>query len=644
VAGPMELLGFVVLLGIAVNNGIILIDAVTSMRKRGFRRERAVLAAGRSRVRPILMTSSTTLLGIFPLTLEFGGDFEIWPPFAITVVGGLAVSMVSTLIFVPVAYMGIDQVRDWLRRMGWLAVGIATAAAAAATYGVQYRYESYFWTSIVVVPVWFLFLTLVWTIMRAQQARVLARTRREPVYSIELHTLTKIYGAPGRFRREWGRFERRARHLLDEGLDTIDRRSVKDGLLWKLPVLVLLIFLHTYVTSGLWLFVVSVATWALFAHLVRAVGLLVFDAPPRAFHVLVRYGSLGLFLYYIQRRLDAGSLTITCLVLFLVVRIIRALARRVEAGKVDIEDMTGRARWLRRPIYRVAAKVPIIGAKRAEFTALRGVNLTIGRGMFGLLGPNGAGKTTMMRIITRVLEPTFGSVSINGVNLDKHEHLQGLIGYLPQHFGSYNHMTGYEYLEYRALLEGFNDSTERGERIMDVLEQVNLVDRKDDPIGSYSGGMRQRIGIAQTLLHTPRIMVVDEPTAGLDPVERIRFRNLLARLSKDRIVIFSTHIVEDVAGSCNQLAVINDGQCVYTGTPQAMREQARGKVWEAVLDEDFFHDLEHDLDVISHLRTPAGIRVRFLAEEAPADFEAEHVDPTLEDAYIYLLGEHRRAA
>ena len=177
-----------------------------------------------------------------------------------------------------------------------------------------------------------------------------------------------------------------------------------------------------------------------------------------------------------------------------------------------------------------------------------------------------------------------------------------------------------------------------------MLEQVNLVDRKEDTIGSYSGGMRQRIGIAQTLLHTPQIMVVDEPTAGLDPVERIRFRNLLARLSKDRIVIFSTHIVEDVAGSCNRLAVINNGQCVYAGTPQVMREQARGKVWEAVLEEDFFNDLEHDLNVITHLRTPAGIRVHFLANEAPTQFEAKQVDPSLEDAYIYLLGEHRGVA
>jgi ABC-type multidrug transport system ATPase subunit len=552
--------------------------------------------------------------------------------------------MVSTLIFVPVAYMGIDQVRDWLKRMGWLAVGIATALAAAATYGVHYRYDSYFWTSLAAVPAWFLFLTAVWTVMRAHHARVRAHTRREPVYSIRLHTLTKVYGAPGRFRREWGRFERRTRHMMDEGIDPVDRKAVKDGLIWKFPALALIVFLHTYVTQGLWLFVLSAISWGLLAHLVRELGKLVFTAPPRWFRLAVRYGALALFLYYIQVRLGARSLTFACAALFLLARFIRKLARRVEDGKVDIEDMTGRARWLRRPIYRVAAKTPVLGARKKEFTALHGVNLEIGRGMFGLLGPNGAGKTTMMRIITRVLEPTFGSVSINGVNLNEHDHLQGLIGYLPQHFGSYNHMTGYEYLEYRALLEGFNDSTERQARVMDVLEQVNLTDRKDDTIGSYSGGMRQRIGIAQTLLHTPQIMVVDEPTAGLDPVERIRFRNLLARLSKDRVVIFSTHIVEDVAGSCNRLAVINGGRGIYAGTPQAMREQAVGKVWEAVLDEDYFHQIEAELDVITHLRTPQGIRVRFIAEEAPAEFEAEHVEPTLEDAYIFLLGEHRKEA
>ncbi len=643
-AGPMALLGFAVLIGIAVNNGIILIDAVSTMRANGFRRERAILAAGRSRVRPILMTSATTLLGVFPLALEFGGDFEIWPPFAITVLGGLAVSMVSTLIFVPVAYMGIDQVREWLKRIGWLGVSGATLAAAAGTYGIYARYDSYFWPSLIAVPLWFACLTVVWSFIRLHQTRLLARRRRDPVYSIGLHTLTKIYGAPGRFRMEWGRFERRARHLLDQGIDPIDRKSIKDGLMWKLPFMALLGFLHSYLTNPMWIYVLTLATWAMLGHLIRELGLLVWTKPPRAFRLLARYAVLGLTLFYLQRHLGVTSLTIATGVLFLVARFIRFLARRVEDGKVDIEEMTGRLRWFRRPTYRAAAGTPLIGAKKSEFQALYGVNLEIGRGMFGLLGPNGAGKTTLMRIICQVLEPTFGSVSVNGVNLEDHEHLQGLIGYLPQHFGSYAHMTGYEYLQYRALLEGFKDSTERDERIMACLEQVNLVDRRDDSIGSYSGGMKQRIGIAQTLLHMPRIMVVDEPTAGLDPVERIRFRNLLARLSKDRIVIFSTHIVEDVAGSCNQLAVLNSGRLIYMGSPQSMREQARGYVWEAVMDEDTFHAIEEDLQLITHLRTPAGIRVRFLADGPDPSLEAQHVDPTLEDAYIYLLGEHRKAA
>jgi len=205
-------------------------------------------------------------------------------------------------------------------------------------------------------------------------------------------------------------------------------------------------------------------------------------------------------------------------------------------------------------------------------------------------------------------------------------------------------MTGREYLRYRALLEGFRDPEQREARVLECLEQVNLTDRMDDPIGSYSGGMKQRVGIAQTLLHTPRIVVVDEPTAGLDPVERIRFRNLLARLSRDRIVIFSTHIVEDVAGSCNRLAVLNQGSLLYAGSPAEMRDLAEDRVWEAVVSEDEFDWLEERHRVITHLRVPGGIRARFLAVEPPAQLEAQRVEANLEDAYLHLLDRHRRAA
>jgi ABC-type multidrug transport system ATPase subunit len=309
-------------------------------------------------------------------------------------------------------------------------------------------------------------------------------------------------------------------------------------------------------------------------------------------------------------------------------------------GRIDPQALSGRLAWLRKRVYTGAAALPLIGIAPPPFQALAGINLEIGRGMFGLLGPNGAGKTTLMRIICQVLEPSHGSVALDGVNIRQYGHLHGLIGYLPQHFGLYNHLSAYQYLEYRALLEGFRRRTERQERIIGCLDQVNLLDRKDDPIGSFSGGMRQRVGIAQTLLHMPQIIVVDEPTAGLDPIERIRFRNLLARVSQDRIVIFSTHIVEDISGSCNRLAVLNQGHLLYSGTPRSMRDLAHQHVWETVVPEAEFVRVERQLRLISHMRTPAGIRARFLA--ASPSIAAEAVEPTLEDAYIYLLEQGRR--
>ncbi len=647
-AGPMALLGLVVLIGIAVNNGIILIDAISTLRSRhGFRRERAVLVAGRSRVRPILMTSATTLLGVLPLAMKFGGDYEIWPPFAITILGGLSVSMVSTLIFIPVAYMGIDQVKEWLRSMGWIGVSFATYATAATCYAFNLRYENIYWTSLVVVPVWFAFLTMVWIVQRLRRLRVAAREAVEPIRTIRLNTLTKAYGSPGRLRREWGRFARRTAILLGAGEDPVDRAAIKEGLTWKLPLLALMILMHFYLEDRVWVYLLALATWSLVYHLGSSVVVLLSGMPrepTRARRVVGFLAGVGFaitFFAYIHRRLGLLSVTLASICLWLTVLFVRWLAKRVRTGKVNIDRMTGRLPRFRGAVYIAASKVPFIGVRRPPFQALIGVNLEIGKGMFGLLGPNGAGKTTLMRIVTRVLEPTYGSVSLNGINVKDWESLQGIVGYLPQSFGLYDHMSAYEYLDYRALLEGLRGQEERRDRVLWCLQQVHLDDRKDDLIGSYSGGMRQRVGIAQTLLHTPRVIVVDEPTAGLDPVERIRFRNLLARLSQDRIVIFSTHIVEDVAGSCNRLAVLNRGRVLYSGTPRSMRELARDRVWEAVLEEDDFHEIEPELRLISHLRTPAGIRARFLARQPIHGLVAEPVEPTLEDAYLQLLQESR---
>lgn len=633
--GPMALLGFIVLLGIAVNNGIMLIDAINTLRsEHGFRRERAVLTAGRSRVRPILMTSATTLLGVMPLALKFGGDYEIWPPFAITVFGGLTVSMVSTLIFIPVVYMGLDQVKEWLVQIGTVGIILASLITIGCVYGVDTFYQSLLWTTLSVLPIWFAWLTFFWILGRIRQSRESAKQHFGEVTAIQLRNLTKIYGAPGKFKQEWLRFQRRDERVTDGTWASTP--TVRDTFWWKLPLLGLIGYLHTYFEDAVWIYLLGLITWAIMGKLVSDILLL---TRLRITSIWVR--RLGIwvlplaFLAFVHLRLKLLSVTLATLSFYLLINLVKLLVNRVRVGKVDLENLEGRLSGAKGLVYRSAVGVPLLGLPKPEFRALGGVDLEIERGMFGLLGPNGAGKTTMMRIICQVLMPSYGSVVVNGRNMLHEKGLQGVIGYLPQHFGLYDHMSAFDYLEYRALLEGFNDGAQRRHRVSECLEQVNLDDRKDDLIGSFSGGMKQRVGIAQTLLHLPQIIVVDEPTAGLDPLERIRFRNLLARFSQDHIVIFSTHIVEDISGSCNKLAVLNNGQVIYTGQPQDMLNLAKGRVWEAVVSEDMFDKMEVDLEMITHVRTPGGIRARFLSQSAVAN--ALPSEPNLEDAYLYLL-------
>jgi ABC-type multidrug transport system ATPase subunit len=271
------------------------------------------------------------------------------------------------------------------------------------------------------------------------------------------------------------------------------------------------------------------------------------------------------------------------------------------------------------------------------FRALNGVSLEIKTGMFGLLGPNGAGKSTMMRIICGILEQSYGKIWINGLDTQKHrEELQGLIGYLPQAFGTYENMSAWEFLDYQAILKGIKDPAIRKERMDYVLKSVHMFERKDDKIGSFSGGMKQRIGIAQILLNLPRILVVDEPTAGLDPRERIRFRNLLVELSRERIVIFSTHIIEDISSSCNQVAVINRGDLKYYGTPTDMARMGEGFVWQMTIPAKEFDQFSNKQLIIHHMRDGENIKLRLLSKEKPAP-EAVNVSPHLEDSYLCLL-------
>ncbi len=281
--------------------------------------------------------------------------------------------------------------------------------------------------------------------------------------------------------------------------------------------------------------------------------------------------------------------------------------------------------------------VPMIGKRRKPFKALRGVSFEIQTGMFGLLGPNGAGKSTLMRVICGIFEQSYGSIWINGLDTRIYrEELQSLIGFLPQEFGTYENMTSWEFLDYQAILKGIVDGELRKERLDYVLKAVHMYERKDEKIGSFSGGMKQRIGIALILLHLPRILVVDEPTAGLDPRERIRFRNLLVELSKDRIVIFSTHIIEDISSSCNQVVVINKGELKYFGDPSDMVEMANGKVWQFNIDKTEFEKVLDKSLVIHHIQEGDTIRVRYLSVGQPYEGAVE-VEANLEDAYLCLL-------
>ncbi|PWA10031.1 ABC transporter ATP-binding protein [Pueribacillus theae] len=269
--------------------------------------------------------------------------------------------------------------------------------------------------------------------------------------------------------------------------------------------------------------------------------------------------------------------------------------------------------------------------------ALDDINLTIEHGMFGLLGPNGAGKTTLMRILATVMPATSGDAMIDGFSLKKNpEAIRRKLGYLPQIFQLPPQLTAAEFLDYCAVMKGFNNKKERKQEILRLLEQVNLTDKQNRKIKTFSGGMKQRLGIAQALLGNPDLIIVDEPTAGLDPEERVRFRNLLARFSVNRTVILSTHIVADIESSCEQLAVLNHGQLVATGSTSDLTNHAEGKVWEVEIPADsqsFFNENQ----IISSRKTADGYVHKVIAEIKPSD-SATLLEPTLEDGYLALIG------
>jgi ABC-2 type transport system ATP-binding protein len=271
---------------------------------------------------------------------------------------------------------------------------------------------------------------------------------------------------------------------------------------------------------------------------------------------------------------------------------------------------------------------------RHDSWGLRDFSLELGAGVLGLLGPNGAGKSTLMRILATVTEQTEGVVTWNGVDITGNpDHLRQVLGYLPQDFGVYPNLNAREFLEYMAAIKGLDgESTRR--RIDELLQIVNLVDSARRPLGGYSGGMKQRVGIAQALLNDPQLLIVDEPTAGLDPEERVRFRNLLADLSGERIVILSTHIVSDVEATATSIAIINKGQRITHAAPETILQAVEGKVWTWAVSSEEFAKLKQSHLISSTARRCDGVHVRVVSEREP-NTDAEPVPPRLEDAYLY---------
>lgn len=261
---------------------------------------------------------------------------------------------------------------------------------------------------------------------------------------------------------------------------------------------------------------------------------------------------------------------------------------------------------------------------KKDFWALNDITLQLKPGIVGLLGPNGAGKSTLMRILATISQPTSGTITWNGTDMKKNsDELRRTLGYLPQDFGVYPHLNPVEFLEYVSALKGLGGRQMKS-RILEILELLNLHDVLKRPIGSFSGGMRQRIGIAQALLNDPKLLIIDEPTVGLDPEERVRFRSLLTDLSGERIIIFSTHIVSDIEATADQIAILAKGRLLKKSDPSLLLRSVQGRVWSVIIQDHELKDSRIKWTISSTIRREEGLQLRIVSDEPPLPQEQKY--------------------
>ena len=270
--------------------------------------------------------------------------------------------------------------------------------------------------------------------------------------------------------------------------------------------------------------------------------------------------------------------------------------------------------------------------------AIKDLNLEIPNGMFGLLGPNGAGKSTLMRILVTLMKPTSGKVTVNELDLAKNRReIRSMLGYLPQDFSFFSKLKTYEFLDYTARLAGMKNGTVRRKAVDQMLEEVGLFEARDRNANKLSGGMKRRLGIAQALINDPKIIIVDEPTTGLDPEERIRFRNLLSTIStRDVIIILSTHIVGDISSTCDNMALLNTGKLAFAGSPEQLIKEAEGNVWLVQATEAEYLEINEKFPVISTIPIDGGWEVQVVTDDING-YHGKPIAPNLEHAYVHFM-------
>ena len=668
---PMALFGTLALLGLTVNPAILLVDRMQQRGRSGaFSPGAAALAAVRERARPVLMTGATTVAGLWPLALTSGREFEIWPPFATVVMGGLVISTLLTLLVMPVGYVILRRLERVLGHLGaWFVIG--WVGATALVVGPLFHFDvigSMLWRIVTTLLVTGGLLGLAILVFRPTE-------RPEPQSAdgpprIVVRFLHKVYGQPGPIRYAWRLPELFAKRVLARGGQPYQPRRALRRLVPLAMAVAGAGYLAASVQLAIWRIFWAMVAAALAATAIKTVrrargrvdelGRELPGGPEGVLAALAPWGGLAAIAltYNIELSIVPFALAmkqppgiprwimLALAILTALVQLGRRTALGIARGRLAPTVASG---WIRGPrtVWRlVSRRVFGLDLPREEVVALRGVQFDVEHGMVGILGPNGAGKTTLLRQLAGIFEPTRGRITIGGVPVKTiSTRLARWIGYLPQEFGLPDRMTAREYMRYFAsLYRTGRDRADRTERIERLLTEVGLSDRADDRIGSYSGGMRQRVAVARTLLRLPPVIIVDEPTVGLDPRERIRFRNLLVRLSKGRTVLFSTHVVWDVAVSCERVLVLSEGRLVFDGPPNELAAAAEGKVWQLRKSLEEEARLPPSARVVQELPEEGGfVSMRVLCTERPHE-EAQPLEPSVEDGYLLLLRDLRAEA